>query len=79
MRTTLNIDDPILKQLRRLRERDGKSMGRLVSDLLAQSLASHHAPTRRPPVLKWITQPMDARIDVSDRHTVLDAMGDVRP
>ncbi|KAB2867691.1 MAG: antitoxin, partial [Burkholderiaceae bacterium] len=38
MRTTIDIDDPILKDLKRLQRREGKSLGRLVSDLLAQAL-----------------------------------------
>ena len=37
MRTTIDIDDPILVDLRRLQQREGKSLGRLVSDLLTQS------------------------------------------
>jgi hypothetical protein len=40
MRTTINIDDPILKGLKRLQNREGKPLGRLVSDLLAQALAT---------------------------------------
>jgi hypothetical protein len=74
MRTTIDIDDPILKDLKRLQRREGKSLGRLVSDLLAQSLA--HAPRAAPsePMLRWISQPMRARVDLADRDAVLDAM-----
>ena len=38
MRTTLDIDDPVLKDLKRLQQRQGKSLGRLASDLLALAL-----------------------------------------
>ena len=79
MRTTLDIDDPILADLKRLRKREGKSLGRLVSDLLAQSLAAPHAAVRKPPALKWITQPMGARVDLSDREALLDAMDERLP
>ena len=79
MRTTLDIDDPILADLKRLQKREGKSLGRLVSDLLAQSLAPAHATVRKPPALKWITQPMGARVDLSDREALLDAMDERRP
>ncbi|MEZ5727162.1 MAG: hypothetical protein R3E48_03590 [Burkholderiaceae bacterium] len=41
MRTTIDIDDPILKDLKRLQRREGKSLGRLVSDLLAQAWRQH--------------------------------------
>lgn len=35
-RTTLDIDDPILKKLEAIQARDGRSSGRLVSDPLAR-------------------------------------------
>ena len=34
-RTTLNIDEPILQELKRLQKEEKKSLGGLVSDLLA--------------------------------------------
>ena len=37
MRTTLDIDDPVLRELKELQTREGKSLGRLVSDLLARA------------------------------------------
>ncbi len=75
MRTTIDIDDPILKDLKRLQKREGKSLGRLVSDLLAQSLADQRS-TEPPPasVFNWIARPMNARVDLVDKHAILDAM-----
>ncbi len=74
-RTTINIDDPILKDLKRLQRREGKSLGRLVSDLLAQSLTlSKHAPSNREPAFNWVSKSMGARIELADKHAVLDAM-----
>lgn len=74
VRITFDIDDPTLADLKRLQRREGKSLGRLVSDHLAQSLAAPHAAARKLPALKWITQPMGARIDLSDREALLRAM-----
>ena len=76
MRTTLDIDDPILKDLKALGVREGKSLGRLASDLLAQALAAkrHEAGTTRE--FRWISRAMGARIDLADRDAVLDAMDD---
>ncbi len=70
MRTTLDIDDSILRNLKRLKKKEGKSMGRLVSDLLAQALREDAAPApaARPPA--WITKPMGARINLSDKEAV---------
>ena len=74
MRTTLDIDDPILRDLKRLRENEGKSLGRLVSDLLAQALKENapHADSIRSP--EWIAKAMGARIDLSDKEAIHRAL-----
>ena len=75
MRTTLDIDDPILKEVKRLQQREGKSLGRLVSDLLAQSLAAGKlTATEEVPAFQWVAKPMRARVDLADRDALLDAM-----
>ena len=51
MRTTLDIDDPILRDLKRLQQREGKFLGRLVSDLLGQSLAAQRLGRPAPGAL----------------------------
>ena len=80
MRTTIDIDDPILKDLKRLQQRDGKSLGRLVSDLLAQALSASLAagPSAAPP-FRWNSRPMGARLDLSDKQALLDTMDDGAP
>ncbi len=78
MRTTVDIDDPILKDLKRLQRREGKSLGRLVSDLLALALAAQQRGSQPAvPFFKWIARPMHARVDLADKHALLDAMDDV--
>jgi len=69
-RTTLNIDGPILQDLKRLQKREGKPLGRLVSDLLARALSRQKAarPTVSP--LRWISRPMGARVDPTDKDAV---------
>lgn len=80
MRTTIDIDDPILKDLKRLQQREGKSLGRLVSDLLAQSLAAaRSAEGAKPPPFRWHSQPMRAKVNLADKHALLDAMDERRP
>ena len=77
MRTTIDIDDPILKDLKRLQRREGKSLGRLVSDLLARALAEERRGAPPPaPEFRWISRPMGARVDLSDKDALLDAMDD---
>lgn len=73
MRTTLDIDDPVLRELKQLQTKEGKSLGRLVSDLLARALKEDAAPTpTAPPV--WIAKPMGARVNLSDKEAVHRAL-----
>lgn len=75
MRTTLDLDAPVLKGLKRLQQRESQSLGRLASDLLATALAQ--ARSREPalaPSFQWLARPMGARVDLADRDALLDAM-----
>lgn len=74
MRTTLDIDDPILREIKLLQQQQGKSLGRLVSDLLAQALAQSSKRSARAPAFQWVSRPMKARVDLADKHALLDAM-----
>ena len=38
-RTTLDIDAPLLRELKKLQEKEGRSLGKIVSQLLAEALA----------------------------------------
>lgn len=75
MRTTIDIDAPVLAELKAVGRREGKSLGRVVSDLLATALASRRS--RRSPEAKpvrWFAKPMKARVDLADRDAVYEAM-----
>jgi hypothetical protein len=74
MRTTLDIDASILKELKALQRQRGHSLGRLVSDLLAQALKGERLAAREPEAPEWITRPMQARVDLADKDAVHDAM-----
>lgn len=79
MRTTIDIDDPILEDLKRLQRREGKSLGRLVSDLLAQALADTQVLRRTsPPAFTWVSKGMRAKVNLSDKQALIDVM-DERP
>lgn len=73
MRTTIDIDDPILQELKDLQKSEGKSLGRLVSDLLAAALRERQSPPE-PPRFEWTVREMGARYDLEDRDSILDAM-----
>jgi hypothetical protein len=75
-RTTLSIDDPVLREVRRLQRRRHQPLGRVVSDLLAEAVARSERggeqPARAP--FDWATQRMGARIDLADKEAVWAAL-----
>ncbi len=73
MRTTLDIDDAILRELKRMQKREGASLGRLASDLLAQALKPPTS-SARPSTPKWIARSMRARVDLEDKEAVYRAL-----
>ena len=69
MRTTVDIEAPVLKQLKELQKREGGTLGGLVSRLLAEALARR--PRRKTkPTLRWKARPMAARVDLADKDAV---------
>ena len=79
MRTTVDIDDPILRDLKRLQKRAGKSLGRLVSDILAVALGQIKSRKPHSGDLHWISQPMGARVNLADPEAVFSVMEEDRP
>jgi hypothetical protein len=68
MRTTLDLEAPVLKELRELQRREGGTLGALASRLLAEALARRHRPVARP--FAWTARPMGALVDLSDKDVV---------
>lgn len=76
-RTTLDIDAPILDEVRRLQKREGRSMGEIVSELLSDAL-SRRPVEPEPEALEWTSRDMGARVDLTDKdalYTLLDESG----
>ena len=75
MRTTIDIDDPILREVKAIHEREGRSIGAIVSELLAEALAGRR-PSRAKPSFRWTSRPMKALVDLADKdaiYAILDA------
>jgi hypothetical protein len=75
MRTTLDIEGPILSEVRALHLQEGRSMGAVVSELLAEALARRRSAPAEP-AFHWISRAMNARVDLRDKeavYAVLDA------
>lgn len=79
MRTTIDIDDPILKEVKKLGKTEGKSLGRMVSDLLANALQRRKTPGRQPEQPHWISRDMGARINLDDKEALYAALDQKKP
>jgi hypothetical protein len=73
MRTTLDIDGPILKEVKALHEREGRSMGAVVSELLAEALARRRSARGRPS-FRWTSREMKSLVDLADKEGVYAAL-----
>jgi len=72
-RTTVDIDAPILKELKSLQKKEKCSLGQIMSQLLAEAL-SRRTKTRKPAKLQWVTRAMKARIDLTDKEALYSAL-----
>lgn len=70
-RTTIDIDAAVLRELKRRQRKEGKSLGQLVSELLAVGLREDRKPAGR---LRWTARPLKARVDLEDKEAVRRAL-----
>ncbi|MDR1990920.1 MAG: hypothetical protein LBQ09_11910 [Acidobacteriaceae bacterium] len=73
MRTTIDIENPILLEVKAIYEKEGRSMGAIVSELLADALARRRSSRTRP-AFRWTSRPMKARVDLADKDAVYAAL-----
>lgn len=76
MRTTIDLADPVLRDLKALRRKEGGSLGSLASRLLADALAARRRTPPRPFKLQWSARAMRAKVDLADKEAVYRAMED---
>jgi len=74
-RTTLKIDGPVLRDVRRIQKKQGKSLGSTVSDLLSRAIAAEKSGSPAP-AFRWISRPMRARVNLLDKEAVRIATGE---
>ena len=78
MRTTIDLDPTVVKELKRRSKGAGKSMGQLASELLATSLKEQDGRPRDRPDLAWIARNLGRPlVDLEDKEAVR-ALLDVR-
>lgn len=74
MRTTIDLADPVLKELKALRKKEGGSLGEWASRLIADALSKRSSGAGRPAKLRWSSQPMRAKVDLADKEAVFRAL-----
>ena len=67
-RTTIDIDAAVLRALKKRQRLEGKSLGQLVSELLATSLREEREPPPEP--FAWVAKPMRPLVDIEDKDAV---------
>jgi hypothetical protein len=72
-RTTIDLDATVLRDLKDRGRREGKSLGQVASELLAQSLRQ---PPAEPPTFTWTSKPMRPHVDLEDKEAVYRALDD---
>ncbi len=74
-RTTVDLDASVLRELKRLQKRERKSLGSLISELLAVALRQRSAPHKlTAPGLEWTAKPMHPRVDLEDKEALRKAL-----
>jgi hypothetical protein len=73
-RTTVDIDAAVLRDLKRRGKLTGKSLGQLISELVAAALAQEEAGRLRAEPFLWISRPMGARVDLEDKEALYRAL-----
>ncbi len=72
MKTTLNIDDTVMAQLKREAARQGRTMSELVETALRQLFQSRRSRAELPPLPTFKSG--GAYVDISDREALYQAM-----
>jgi hypothetical protein len=68
-RTTIDIETPILEEIRKFQKKDGRSLGQIISQLLAEALG-HRKTKNKDLQIKWTFRPMKALVNLSDKDTL---------
>jgi hypothetical protein len=68
MRTTLDLEKPVLDGLKALQKKEKRSLSRIASELLAEALGVRQNAERRrsEETFAWNSAPMRARVDLRD-------------
>lgn len=69
MRTTLDLEKPVLDGLRKLQKEEKLPLGKIASRLLAEALAGKPPAQHKRP-FKWMSAEMGAKVDLADKDAL---------
>ena len=72
-RTTVDIDASVLRELKKRQQFERKTLGQLISELLAKALEVDEAGTANRP-LRWVSKDLQPRGDLDDKDAVWSAL-----
>ncbi len=78
MRTTIRLDDELLKAARRLAAETGRTLTAVIEDAVREAVARRHAPAARRPVTLPTRggQGLQPGVDLDDSRALLDRMSE---
>jgi hypothetical protein len=76
MRTTLDLEKPVLDALKELRRKEKRSLGQIASRLLADALSRELSGGKPVEPFEWETASMGAKVDLADKDAVYRVMGE---
>jgi len=74
-RTTVDIDVSVLRELKKRQERERKTLGQLISELLAKAMESENEAAA-PPTFRWVSKDLQPRVDLEDKDTLWSILDD---
>ena len=72
-RTTVDIDASVLRELKKRQERERKTLGQLISELLAKAMDAEDGGGAAGP-LSWVAKDLQPRVDLEDKDAVWSAL-----
>ena len=75
MRTTLNIDDSLMKRVKQIAAESGKTITEVIEEILRREVSGDR-PRRKRFKLNWVTVSGKLRpgVDLSDRDALIELM-----
>jgi hypothetical protein len=72
-RTTVDIDASVLRELKKRQERERKTLGQLISELLAKAMETEGETTDGAP-FTWVSRDLEPRVDLEDKDALWSAL-----